>query len=224
MWTARSWIFEARRGGIYIGHPIVAAVSRGWSGRCRRARAGWMWGTRRARSGQGVRGRVDGRGWKGREHGGSVDFDGRVDGAHEAQTGGQADWAVGASSMRTAGRTGGRTDRRGGGPTFKRRALLHPISISHTQSACLVREQVCRVPGSAMGSKRMPTIKQSYYPKRAQTHLPCLSASVWGAEKGILLSGYKNGFNRWRWQRNTKSEASNPCSRGQGWRWGQEKA
>ena len=58
----------------------------------------------------------------------------------------------------------------------------------------------------------------------ARTYLPYLSASVLGAEKGILLSALKNGFNRWRWQRNAKSEASNPWSRVRGWRWGQEKA
>ena len=37
--------------------------------------------------------------------------------------------------------------------------------------------------------------KHLYYSKRAWTHLPCLNASVRGADKDILLSAYKNGFN-----------------------------
>ena len=75
---------------------------------------------------------------------------------------------------------------------------------------------MCRVPGSAMGSKRISTFKHPY--SHAQTQLRRLSASVLGAEKDILLSAYKNGFNRWRWQRNAKSEASNSRSRGRGCR------
>ena len=78
-----------------------------------------------------------------------------------------------------------------------------------------------RVHGSVLGSKRIPTQTPVL---STRTHLPRLSASVLGAEKGILLSALKNGFNRWRWQRNAKSEASNPWSRERRWRWRQEKA
>ena len=66
-----------------------------------------------------------------------------------------------------------------------------------------------------MGSRKIPMLKHPYYPKCARTHLPCLSASVLGAEKGFLLLPYKNGFKWWRWQRNAKPEASNPCR----WYW-----
>ena len=80
---------------------------------------------------------------------------------------------------------------------------------------------MCRVLGSIVGSRRIP----SQIPVlSARTHLSRLSAIVLGTEKSILLSTLKNGFNRWRWQRNAKSEASNPWSRGRGWKWGQEKA
>ena len=84
-----------------------------------------------------------------------------------------------------------RTGGQGGGPGFKRCHSSHPISLSRAQSACFVRERVCRMPGSVVGSKRIPTLKHAYYPKRARTHLPHLSATVLGAEKGILFSAYK---------------------------------
>ena len=80
------------------------------------------------------------------------------------------------------GRTGGRA----GGPGFKRLG-----SLLGTQSACLVRARVRRVPGSALGSS---TIPRQTPVLSARTHLPRLSVSVLGAEGGILLFRYKNGF------------------------------
>ena len=71
-----------------------------------------------------------------------------------------------------------------------------------------------------MGFRRFPSQTSEL---SVRTHLPRLSASVLGVEKGILLSALKNGFNMWRWQRNAKSEASKPWSRRRRWRWGQEK-
>ena len=64
-------------------------------------------------------------------------------------------------------------------------------SLLGAQSACLVRARVRKVLGSAVGSS---TIPRQTPVLSAQTHLPCLSASVLGAEKGILLFRYKNGF------------------------------
>ena len=65
---------------------------------------------------------------------------------------------------------------------------MRPISLLGAQSACLVRAQVRRVPGSVVESSRIPrqTLVLS-----AQTPLPCLSASVLGVEKGILLSAFR---------------------------------
>ena len=139
----------------------------------------------------------------------------------QSVNGGSGGRSVRASRAWTVDRADGRTGGRGGGPGFKRHHSSHPISLLGTQSACLVRARVCRVPGSAKGSKRIP----SQTPVLSTwTHLPRLSASVLGAKNGILLSALKNGFNKWRWQRNAKLEASNSWSRGRGWRWGQEKA
>ena len=57
-------------------------------------------------------------------------------------------------------------------------------SLLGAQSACLVRALVRRVPGSAVGSS---TIPRQTPVLSAQTHLPRLSASALGVEKGILL-------------------------------------
>ena len=114
-----------------------------------------------------------------------------------------------------AGRADGRTGGRGGGPGFRRPHSTRPISLLGAQSACLVRARVCKVLGSAVESRRIPSQTSVF---NARTHLPHLSASVLGAEKGILLSAYKNRFNQGRWQRNAKSKASNLCSKGRGWR------
>ena len=77
-----------------------------------------------------------------------------------------------------------------------------------------------RVPGSAVGSSTTPRQTPVL---SAWTHLPRLSASVLGAEKGILLFS-KNRFTQGRWQRDAKSTASTSCTKGRGWRRGQEKA
>ena len=115
------------------------------------------------------------------------------------------------------GRTGGRA----GGPGFKRPHSTRLGSLLGAQSACLVRARVRRVPGSAVGSS---TIPHQTPVLSAWTHLPHLSARVLGAEKGILLFRYKNGFTQGRWQRDAKSMASSSCTKGRGWRRGQEKA
>ena len=94
-------------------------------------------------------------------------------------------------------------------------------SLLGAQSACLVRARVHRVPGSAVGSSTIPRRTPVL---SARTHLPRLSASVLGVEKGILLFRYKNGFIQGRWQRDAKSTASSSCTKGRGWRRGQEKA
>ena len=78
-----------------------------------------------------------------------------------------------------------------------------------------------RVLGSAVGST---TIPRQTPVLSARTHLPRLNASVLGAEKGILLFRYKNGFTQGRWQRDAKSTASSSSTKGRGWRRGQEKA
>ena len=133
-----------------------------------------------------------------------------ADRAQHARTSGRADWAVGASIVQTAGRADGRTgaDRRtsslpvgrmgerAGGPGFKRPHSTRLGSLLGAQSACLVRVRVRRVPGSAVGSN---TIPRQTPVLSTRTHLPCLSASVLGAEKGILLFRYKNGFIQGRW-------------------------
>ena len=75
--------------------------------------------------------------------------------------------------------------------------------------------------GSAVGST---TIPRQTPVLSTRTHLPRLSASVLGAEKDILLFNPKNGFTQGRWQRDAKSMASSSCTKGRGWRRGQEKA
>ena len=85
----------------------------------------------------------------------------------------------------------GRTGRRAGGLGFKRPHSTRLGSLLGAQSACLVRAQVRRVPESVVGSN---TIPRQTPVLSAQTHLPRLSASVLGAENGILLFRYKNGF------------------------------
>ena len=77
------------------------------------------------------------------------------------------------------------------------------------------------MPGSAVGFSTIPCQTPVH---SARTHLPCLTASVLGAEKGILLFRYKNGFTQRRWQRDAKSTASSSCTKGRGWRRGQQKA
>ena len=153
----------------------------------------------------------------------------------DGQTSGRADWAVkgGRAAVGWTGRTGGRgvrrsgeqADRRTGGPAggpgFKRPYSTRLGSLLGTQSACLVRVRVRRVPGSAVGSS---TIPHQTPVLSARTHLPCLSASVLDVENGILLFRYKNGFTQGRWQRDAKSMASSSCTKGRGWRRGQEKA
>ena len=94
-------------------------------------------------------------------------------------------------------------------------------SLLGAQSACLVRARVRRVLGSAVGSS---TIPRQTPVLSARTPLPRLSASVLGAEKGILLFRYKNGFTQGRWQRDAKLTASSSCTKGRGWRQRQEKA
>ena len=98
------------------------------------------------------------------------------------------EWAVGGGIGAV-----GRTCREGDGPRFKRHHSSHPISLFGAQSACLVRARVCRVSGSAVGSRRIPSQTPVL---SARTHLPRLSASVLSAEKGILLSALKNVFNK----------------------------
>ena len=71
-----------------------------------------------------------------------------------------------------------------GGPGFKRPHSTRLGSLLSTLSACFVRARVRRVPGSAVGSS---TIPRQTPVLSALTHLPRLSASVLGVEKGILL-------------------------------------
>ena len=230
-----------RRGGVYI----AAVVLRGRSGR------GGRGGQGRKGCGQ-WSGRADGRKRRGRGLGGADGRMGRqavgrtggrgADGAQEARTSGRADWAVGADGARTAGqadgRTGGlgrmcvlavrrlggladgRTGGRAGGPGFKRPHSTRPTSLLGAQSACLIKARARRVLGSAVGSSMTPRQTPVL---SARTRLPRLSASVLGAEKGHLLFK-KNGFTDGRWQRDAKSTASTSCTKGRGWRRGQEKA
>ena len=74
--------------------------------------------------------------------------------------------------------------------------------------------------GSVVGSSTTPRQTPVL---SARTRLPRLSASVLGAEKGILFFSPKNGFTQGRWQRDAKSTASTSCTKGRGWRRGQEK-
>ena len=168
-----------------------------------------------------------------------------VDGAQHVRTGGRANGRTSGRGDRRTGRSGPplreqwvgrtgvlavrrssgwadkRTDGRAGGPGFKMPNSTRLGSLLGAQSACLVKARVRRVPGSALGSS---TIPRQTPVLSAQTHLPCLSASVLGAKKGILLFRYKNGFTQGRWQRDAKSMASSLCTKGRGWRRGQEKA
>ena len=73
---------------------------------------------------------------------------------------------------------------RAGGPGFKRPYSTRPTSLLGAQSACLVRARARRVLGSVVGSTIVPRQTPAL---SARTHLPRLSASVLGAEKGILL-------------------------------------
>ena len=225
----RTW----RTGASGCGRRCVHGVD-GWTGADEAdSRADWqsvdgrtdswangrMGGRADGRTGWKGRGQLGGRGWKGRGQSG-----GRVDGAHKARTSGRGMDRRRGTDMRTrqsgaeearsselGGRVDGQMGGRGGGPGFKRPHSSHPISLLGTQSACLVRAQVCKVLGSVVGSRRIPSQTPIL---SARTHLLRLSASVLGVEKGILLSAYKNGFNQGRWQRNAKSKASNPYSNG----------
>ena len=142
---------------------------------------------------------------------------GRTGGWANGRTGG-----LGGRGIRwSGGRADKRTSRRAGGPGFKRPHSTRPGSLLGAQSACLVRARVRRVPGSAVGSSTIPRQTPIL---SARTHLPRLNASVLGAEKGILFFRYKNGFTQGRWQRDAKSTASSSCTKGRGWRRGQEKA
>ena len=136
------------------------------------------------------------------------------------ESGGRADLWTGADK-RTGSPPVGRTGGRASGLGFKRPHSTRPTSLLGTQSACLVRAPACRVLGSAVGST---TIPRQTPVLSARTHLPRLSASVLGAEKGILLVNPKNGFTQGRCQRDAKSTASSECTKGRGWRRGQEKA
>ena len=191
--------------------------------------------------------RMGGRGGKaadGRADGGGKGADSRADGrtggrgadeAQHARTSGRADRRIGRSGpekprsgglggrayWQSARRADGRTSGRAGGPRFKRPHSTRLGSLLGAQSACLVKARVHRVPRSAVGSNTIPRRTPVL---SARTHLPRLSASVLGAEKDILLFRYKNGFTQGRWQRDAKSMASSSCTKGRGWRRGQEKA
>ena len=101
--------------------------------------------------------------------------------------GGRADGQTGRTGSPPVGRTSGQA----GGPGFKRPHSTRPTSLLGAQSACLVRARARRVLGSAVGSTTIPCQTPVL---SARTHLPRLSASVLGAEKGILLFNPKNGF------------------------------
>ena len=103
---------------------------------------------------------------------------------------GRADERTGADG-RTSSPPVGRTGGRAGRPRFKRPHSTRLGSLLGAQSACLVRARVHRVPRNVVGSS---TIPRQTPVLSARTHLPRLSASVLGAEKGILLFRYKNGF------------------------------
>ena len=129
------------------------------------------------------RGQADGRKRCGRGPAGTAERTGKL-GSRGWKRRGRADWADGHTGSLADGRTSGRR----GGPGFKRPHSTRPISLLGAQSACLVRARVHRVPESAVGSKR---ILNRTLVLSAWTHLPHLSASVLGAEKGILLLGNK---------------------------------
>ena len=97
-------------------------------------------------------------------------------GADEPWLGGLGGWAD------------GQMGRRAGGPGFKRPHSTRPTSLLGAPSACVVRARVRRAPGSEVGSSRIPRQTPVL---SARTHLPRLSMSVLGAEKGILLSAFK---------------------------------
>ena len=112
------------------------------------------------------------------------------------------------------------TSGQAGGPGFKRPHSTRLGSLLGAQSACLVRARVHRVPGSVVGSSMIPRQTLVF---SARTLLLRLSASVLGVEKGILLFRYTNGFTQGRWQRDAKSTVSTSCTKGGGWKRGQEK-
>ena len=139
--------------------------------------------------------------------------DGRTSGQAVRQTSGLGGQGLHCADSGSGGRAGG--------PGFKKPHSTRPTSLLGAQSACLVRARARRVLGSAVG---FTTVPRQTPVLSARTHLPRLSASVLGAEKGILLSNPKNGFTPGRWQRDAKSTASSKCTKGRGWRRGQEKA
>ena len=108
-----------------------------------------------------------------------------------ARTAGRSDRRTGVLAVRrSGGLADGQTGGRASGPGFRRPHSTRPTSLLGAQSACLVRARARRVPGSAVGSSTTPRQTPVL---SAQTRLPRLSASVLGAEKGILLFS-KNGF------------------------------
>ena len=82
---------------------------------------------------------------------------------------------------------GGRADEGVGQRGLKHVCIFLPISLSCAKSACLIGVRMCRVLGSAVESRWNPTLEYPYNPKGALTHLPRLSVSVRGAEKGIFF-------------------------------------
>ena len=131
--------------------------------------------------------------WVGRTGGQAVGRMGGVGGrglhCADGESGGLAVWrTMSRADWQSGGRVDRRTDGRGGGPGFKRPHSTRPISLLGAQSACLIRARVRKVPGSAVGSSRIPSQTPVL---SAWTHLPSLSASVLGAEKGFLFSENK---------------------------------
>ena len=187
--------------------------SRGRSGGQGRKGCGQWSGRADGRTGPTRRGYTDG--WKKRRRG-PARADGRTGGRANKWSSGQVDWAVGAYIAQTGGRANwavGRTGQTGelgwtgvlavrrsggraGGPGFKRPHSTRPTSLLGAPSACLVRARARRVLGNAVGSTTLPCQTPLL---SARTHLPRLSASVLGAEKGILLVNPENGFAQGRW-------------------------
>ena len=163
-------------------------------------RAEQMWQTDAGGHGErcvhGADGRTGGRadermGRKGRGHSSR-----QAEGAYKARTGEWADGRTGqsgAEELRSGGlgkradwQSSDRADGRTSGWAWVYKTTFHEaISLLGAWSACLVRARVRRVLGSAMASSRIPRQTPVL---SARTHLPRLSASVLGAEKGILLS------------------------------------
>ena len=108
--------------------------------------------------------------------------------AEEAQMAGRADKQIGQLGPpehgQLVGRAGGRVDKEVGLGSKD----MHSSTPFHSLAPSLLAssERVCRVFGSAMGSRRIPTLKHLYYSKRARTHLPHLSAKCAGCSKGYL--------------------------------------